>query len=1074
MSSPISSVTPKLNTSSLSPGNRRTSSAASPATRNPLSLRIYKVLGANFDDPSTREAFEALVDSKATAGADSDSDTENENDPWAVKWPTRAQSTPVVGLGPGTTAARARQNLQRDVEGRLADGGREFLEAFGEVDKKLDVLRDHVQVMNLQCEAMETRLRTTNQSCKYLLERAEGLRAQQQTTNTRQEIIALFLDRFTLSAAELEAITSRDIPVGKQMFDAMDKLERIREDCRVLMTGEGGETKAGLDIMSSTSEQLEEGFRKLHRWCLFEFRQLGRDAHVEVEPLMAEAVRRLRKRPALLQESLDVLASVRQATLLNAFLAALTRGGPAGLPRPIELHAHDPTRYVGDMLAWAMAGEREFLDGLFGIKAERRMVGSVREPKSGEEESWIRVLMDEDLEKLCTPLKVRVQQTIRSQEGSITSYKIANLLEFYMIIMRRTVGEEAILSRALSELTEIAYTVFFDTLAAHGRSLLRFLHPAEDDLAAPISLRDAAQVLKEIMAVYDSSLLRDEHQGGISLNGEMQNFDTTLAAMVDPMLEMCRRMAALREKGEKGEKWETAIFMINCLTYLQGVLQGFSFTAARASELDQLIDEYQATLTEEHFEDMLNESGLQELYKHIDSKSPEEPLSRLPGASGLELTAVLTSFDAFLSILDPISSPRLGLLRAPNPRIATRIHQDALERVGRVYLRVVEEVRAPKNKYEAPQSLLGSRHKLTIKPASKAQVVEAGTRSSVEWAKWLTLEQYLKRDEESLAQYHANEGKLISWVLVPKDDPETLDFFCACETYKRDIFVLPKGQITATPKVGYGVASVFTPARHRGKGYASRMMSLLHFTIAELGGIPPFPSTWGSVPPVRVGQPGQVSVLYSDVGKFYERCAPGEGVGWTITSPMTTEWIIGIDDDEAVPNGVELLSQDEAIALVAGDLYHFKKDLESRGPSERIHFGFQPTASWCHFQMHRDDEHPLYISSPPSIWGAKTKTKGEIHFVVWQYEALPKPRLIILYSRATPETFPGLLAAAKSACLREKHVAIEAWNLDEALGVVAEELGGRTYERTEHLPAMKWYGEPGEIVWVGNNKIHWC
>jgi hypothetical protein len=56
-----------------------------------------------------------------------------------------------------------------------------------------------------------------------------------------------------------------------------------------------------LDIMSSTSEQLEESFQKLHRWCLLEFRQLGRDAHVEVEPLMTEAVRRLRKRPALLQ-----------------------------------------------------------------------------------------------------------------------------------------------------------------------------------------------------------------------------------------------------------------------------------------------------------------------------------------------------------------------------------------------------------------------------------------------------------------------------------------------------------------------------------------------------------------------------------------------------------------------------------------------------------------------------------------------------------------------------------------------------------------------------------------------------
>lgn len=89
--------------------------------------------------------------------------------------------------------------------------------------------------------------------------------------------------------------------------------------------------------------------------------------------------------------------------------------------------------------------------------------------------------------------------------------------------------------------------------------------PAEDDLAAPIALRDAAQVLKEIMVVYDSSLLHDEHEGSNTPSREMQNFDTTLTAMVDPMLEMCRRMAALRDKGD----WETAIFMINCLTYLQ-------------------------------------------------------------------------------------------------------------------------------------------------------------------------------------------------------------------------------------------------------------------------------------------------------------------------------------------------------------------------------------------------------------------------------------------------------------------------------------------------------------------------
>lgn len=90
---------------------------------------------------------------------------------------------------------------------------------------------------------------------------------------------------------------------------------------------------------------------------------------------------------------------------------ALTRGGPNGLPRPIELHAHDPQRYVGDMLAWvhqATAGEREFLESLFGVKDSKRMVGSVRKmEKAGEEEELVRTMLDRNLEGCCRPLRVR-------------------------------------------------------------------------------------------------------------------------------------------------------------------------------------------------------------------------------------------------------------------------------------------------------------------------------------------------------------------------------------------------------------------------------------------------------------------------------------------------------------------------------------------------------------------------------------------------------------------------------------------------------------------------------------------
>ncbi|KIJ16619.1 hypothetical protein PAXINDRAFT_74240, partial [Paxillus involutus ATCC 200175] len=134
------------------------------------------------------------------------------------------------------------------------------------------------------------------------------------------------------------------------------------------------------EIMVTTSSYLEQGYDKIYRWRTFEFRRIGRENQLEVSPVMVEAVRRLSQTPELL-EALTFLFHPRQSTLLALFLDALTRGGPSGLLRPIELHVHDPIRYVSDMLAWvhqAIAAECEFLESLFGTSCQEWLVGAVR------------------------------------------------------------------------------------------------------------------------------------------------------------------------------------------------------------------------------------------------------------------------------------------------------------------------------------------------------------------------------------------------------------------------------------------------------------------------------------------------------------------------------------------------------------------------------------------------------------------------------------------------------------------------------------------------------------------------
>lgn len=107
---------------------------------NPISLRLYKVLGANYDDAGTREALDTLsafYTSPATASptskeVDVNEDISSEVDDDESEVTAKLEKKVYI---PRETASRARRSLRRDTEEKLAEGSQKFLKAFGEVDE---------------------------------------------------------------------------------------------------------------------------------------------------------------------------------------------------------------------------------------------------------------------------------------------------------------------------------------------------------------------------------------------------------------------------------------------------------------------------------------------------------------------------------------------------------------------------------------------------------------------------------------------------------------------------------------------------------------------------------------------------------------------------------------------------------------------------------------------------------------------------------------------------------------------------------------------------------------------------
>ena len=489
-------------------------------------------------------------------------------------------------------------NVRRSGLRRTAQQLRRIGSAIDDLNRCVEDIRKHVSASRRETAPM--------------FEEATSLLANKQEVETKQALLDAFKEHFILSSEALQHLTSVGTGVDAEFFALLYRLKRIHEDCQVLLESE--EQQLGLELMEQSSRQLESAHQKLFKWIQGEFKTLDLE-NPRMNAPIRQALRVLAERPQLFQSCLDFFAEARERNLVDGFYAALVGSGTQTDDRttkPMEYYAHEPLRFVGDMLAWthsATVSERESLEVLFIAEGDEMARGI----QAGiENEPWLREssevfdgkksleeLVNRDLVGVSRALHQRIEQVIRSDEDPVNAYKIANLIGFYCTTLTRLLGSQS----SILETLETCKGLAMEQYRVNTRDVINTLSTTASipplEWEAPEFLLDALNSLKELLKSLDGSF-------GDAKSRE-DSFQAIINESLDPFLEICESIAV------KAEEPARSIFTINCLLVSKEALSSWDVASDRSSMIDDKVDECASRLIDYQHAFFLQTSGVHPL-----------------------------------------------------------------------------------------------------------------------------------------------------------------------------------------------------------------------------------------------------------------------------------------------------------------------------------------------------------------------------------------------------------------------------------------------------------------------------
>ncbi|XP_035727762.1 conserved oligomeric Golgi complex subunit 6-like isoform X2 [Vespa mandarinia] len=527
--------------------------------------------------------------------------------------------------------------------------------------------------MNNSVQCMTNRLQVTKTKTSQLIEQTTKLQNESQILSMQQEVASAFIKSFQLSQSEITSLhgSHRESPITEEFFTILNRVQEIHSNCRILM--QSGYQTLALDIMQRMTLLQEAALERLYRWTQNQCKYIEDE---QLAFLLVKAMGKLQDRPVLFKYILDEYCANRRTALVGSFIDALTLGEPiGGTPNPIEMHAHDHKRYVGDMLAW--------LHQAIPIEKENILI-LVKDCDKTDVSDQIKQCLSNITEGLCHPLQSRIEHIVSVEAPATVLYSVTTLIRFYRAIIQQVIPD-SVLDSTLYDLLVLSEKSFLSRLQRETRTALgERAEPPGNDLVPAPSVSRLLYLLNEILSV--ASIAEDREKDMLQI----------VSCIIDPLLQ------EVNETASRLPTVDMAVYLLNCMHQIQSTLGLYEYMDQRLERLQAQSDAQIDTLTSEQASSLVANLNLGSIYTILQGHE-QGPLSDIPGMDPLSVKEFTNKLEAFLVMPDVLLLPQINLLQSNNHCEVTK--KRSFEVIGAIYKQLYEACHDTKNLYKNPNGL---------------------------------------------------------------------------------------------------------------------------------------------------------------------------------------------------------------------------------------------------------------------------------------------------------------------------------------------------------------------------------